>query len=147
MNADSGPFPGQAHPSPARAQASLASSWFALLAAPHAWALQLLIGSAITGYACYPHDAPLAAPIWDGMRAVLYLVEAACVALCVAGGWVAWRNWRRTRHEKPGSGRRLVEGGDGRTRFMAMSGLMISALFLVAIVFSSVQLIVLGACG
>jgi hypothetical protein len=147
MNADAGSFQGQEHPSPARARVSLWSSWFALLAAPHAWSLQLLVNSALTGYACYPHDAPLDAPMWDGVRPILYLVEAAAVALCLAGGWIAWRNWRRTRDEKPGSGKRLVERGDGRTRFMAMAAMMISALFLVAIVFSSVHLFVLPGCG
>lgn len=137
----------QPHPSPHRGRVSLWSSWFGLLAAPHAWGLQLLVNSAITGYACYPHDVPLDSPLWAGVRTTLAVVEALAVALALAGGWTAWRNWRRTRQEKPGSGQRLMEAGDGRTRFMAMSGMMVSVLFLVAIVFSWIQFAVLPGCG
>jgi len=137
----------QPHPSPHRERVGLWSSWFALLAAPHAWALQLLINSALTGYACYPQDVPLDAPIWTGVRTTMAIVEAAAIVLSLAGAWIAWRNWRRTREEKPGSGQRLMEAGDGRTRFMAMSGMMVSVLFGVAIAFSWIQSALLPGCG
>ena len=137
----------QPHPSPHRERVSLWSSWFALLAAPHAWSLQLLINTALTGYACYPHDVPFEDPIWGGVRTTVAVIEAVAVAVSLAGGFIAWRNWRRTREEKPGSGQRLMEAGDGRTRFMAMSGILVTLLFLVAIVFSWIQFIVLPGCG
>jgi hypothetical protein len=144
---NSASFQGQPHPSPDRARVSLGSSWFALLAAPHAWALQLLVNSALTGYACYPHDLPLDTPVWGGVPTAMALVELVAAVVCLAAGWIGWRNWRRTRHEKPGAGQRLIESGEGRTRFMAMSAMMVSALFAVAVAFSWIHLIVLPGCG
>jgi hypothetical protein len=46
---------------------------------------------------------------------------------------VSWRNWQISGAEKAGSALHLLEGGDGRTRFMAMVGMISSGLFLLAV--------------
>jgi len=138
---------GQPHPSPQRANVGRWAVWFAIVAAPLAWNLQLLVNVPIAAYACYPHDVPLDAPIWGNLGAVTAAVEAVAVVVCIAAGLVAWRNWRRTRSEKPGSAHHLIEAGDGRSRFMAMVGMMTSGLFLIAVVFACFNLYAVPACS
>jgi hypothetical protein len=124
------------HPSPHRARVGAWAIWFGILGGPAAWSLQQLVNASIFAHGCYPKDVPLLEPIWTNARSVGLTVEIIAIAMCVAAGLVSLRNWRRTRDEKQGSGHHLVESGDGRTRFMAMVGLICSALFLLAILFA-----------
>lgn len=135
-----------AHPSPHRARVGLGTIAFGLLAAPAAWALQLLVNAGLAEWACYPHDERLAQPAWASLHALLLGFDAATLACAILGAAVAWRAWRRTRGERPGTAHALVASGDGRTRFMAMAGIMVSALFALAIVFATLNLRVTG-CG
>jgi hypothetical protein len=41
----------------------------------------------------------------------------------------------------------VLEVGEGRTRFMAYGGLLLSGLFLIAVLFSGISLVVLPHCG
>jgi hypothetical protein len=137
---------GQLHPSPKRGQVGRWAIWFPIVAAPLAWNLQLLVNVPIASHGCYPHDVPLDAPIWGNLGAVNAGVEVVALLVCVVAGLVAWRNWRRTRDEKPGTAHHLIEGGDGRTRFMAMVGLLVSGLFIIAVGFAAANLVVVPAC-
>ena len=94
----------------------------------------------LAGYACYPHDMPLATPLWTNLNAVSLWVEAAAFVICIAALIVAVVSWRRTRDEKPGDAHRLLGSGDGRTRFMAMAGIMTSALFLIGTALAALNL-------
>lgn len=145
---DASPAPErQQHPAPHRGRVSRASTWFALLGAGVAWNLQELFNVSLAGYLCYPHDVPLAEPLWSGLRATTFAVDAVAVVICVAAGLVAFANWRRSRGEKAGNATQLLGSGDGRTRFLAMAGMMASGLFLFATL-ASLFYIVLGApCG
>ncbi len=123
---------GQPHPSPHRARVRGWSLWFAIVGAPLAWVMQLTVNSVLAGNACYPHDVPLAQPAWPDLLWLSGAVEVVALLVCVAAGATAWRNWRRSSAEVPGGARELVASGDGRTRFMAMVGMLCSGLFLVA---------------
>ena len=147
MSASSASVHNQPHPAPHRDRVSPWAVWFGLLGAPLAWGAQLLINSTLGAHGCYPHDVPLAMPIWGAMREVMLGVELAAILVCVAALLSAWFAWHRARHEKQGSGQRVVEGGDGRTRFMAMSGLMTSLLFLIGAGFACINVILVPACG
>lgn len=137
----------QAHPAPHRARVGAVATWFAILAGPLAWSAQLLVNSTIAAHGCYPHDMPLAGSIWGNARSVMAGVEIVALAFCALAGLGGWRNWLRTRDEKQGSAHHLLEAGDGRTRFMAMVGLMTSVLFLVAVAFAAFNLAAVPACG
>lgn len=137
----------QPHPSPHRGRVGRWSIWFGIIGAPLAWNLQLLVNASLVSHGCYPHDVPLASPIWSDLRTVTTAVDAVAVAICIAAGIAAWLSWRRSRDEKPGTARHLVGNGDGRTRFMAMSGMMTSALFLMVTGVSAVTLAAVPACG
>lgn len=135
------------HPSPHRERVSLWSLWFCILGAPAAWSLQELVNAPLFAHGCYPKDVPLAAPIWANAGSVALGVEVVAIVVCIVAGLTAWRNWRRTRAEKEGSGHHLMESGDGRSRFMAMVGLLCSGLFLLATVFATSFLYVVQPCN
>jgi hypothetical protein len=131
------------HPAPHRGRVGLAALLFGIAAAPAAWNAQLLFSVALSGHACYPRNKLLAAPLWSGLWSILLAISV----LAIVGGLVAWRSWRRTRKERPGSAHHLLESGDGRTRFMAMCGILTSVLFLVALVFGTAALFLVPLCG
>ncbi len=137
----------QPHPSPRRHRVHRWAVWFGLLGAPIAWGLQELVNVSLAGHACYPHDLPLAMPLWPHLSGILASVDAAAIVVCIAAGLVAFSNWRRTRDEKPGDAHQLLGSGDGRTRFMAMAGIMTSVLFLLGTAFAAINVAGVPACG
>ena len=150
MNANAAPSSAprrQPHPAPHRARVGHWTTWFAILGAPLAWTLQLLVNASLAGYACYPHDVPLATPLWPHLVGIAAGVEAVAIGICIAAGIASWLNWRRSRGEKLGDAHHVVQSGDGRTRFMAMVGMLTSALFLIATAFAALNLTTVPACG
>ena len=142
----SGPEQG-VHPSPHRDRVSPWAMWFCILGAPVAWSVQQLVNAPLFAHGCYPKDAPLASPIWTNAGGVALTVELIAIVVCVVAGLLAWRNWGRTRAEKEGFGHHLMEAGDGRTRFMAMVGLICSGLFLLATIFATGLLYMVQPCN
>jgi hypothetical protein len=135
------------HPAPHRDHIGLATLLFGIAAAPAAWNAQLLFSVALSGHDCYPHAIPLAAPLWNGLRPVLFAISVAAIVLAIIGGLVALRSWRKTFDERTDSAHHLLDRGEGRTRFMAMAGMLTSALFLIALVFGTAALYLVPLCG
>jgi hypothetical protein len=144
------------HPAPARDQVALTGLWFGFLAGPAAWTLQELVDSAITSHQCFPRLFPLSAPPMTGLRGLLFVVSVFAILLCVAGAAVAWRDWTRTRaehHESTGKAREhahpaaLLETGEGRTRFMALSGILVSVTFLIVVIANSASIFLVAPCA
>ncbi len=135
------------HPAPLRDRVGIGALWFGLTAAPFAWSVQQLASTAFVGRDCFPHAFPLTAPLRQGLWPILLAISLAGIVLAIAGGVVSWRNWRQTRHERPDSAHHLLDTGEGRTRFMGMSGMMTSALFLIALVFGTAALFMVPLCG
>jgi len=135
------------HPAPHRSRVGLAALLFGICAAPLAWNAQILFNAALSGFVCYPHDAPLAAPLLPGSRSLMLAVSVAGIAIAIVAGLISWRSWRRTNEERPGSFHHLLELGEGRTRFMAMVGMLTSALFLIALAFGVSVLLLVPPCG
>jgi hypothetical protein len=147
MDINISPSVSPTHPSPHRKRVGLATLLFGLAAAPLAWNSQLLFSSSLAGYVCYPHAAPLSIPLWSNWRSVLFTIAGVCMAAAVLGGLISLRNWQRTFEEWPGSAHHLLDLGEGRTRFMAMGGILISALFIYALLFGATALWLVPACG
>ncbi|WP_333875146.1 hypothetical protein [Methylobacter sp.] len=135
-----------AHPSPHREEISLTGLWFGILGAPLAW-IGLELGSYVLTTAICKADPPstIAAhtdKVWQSLLAIN--VVAVLLALSAAG--VAVYNWRKVRYEMSGSAHDLLDVGEGRTRFLAMFGLITSLGFLVAFIFSAVTLFLIPLC-
>ena len=134
------------HPAPHRHRVSLGALFFGLSAAPVAWNAQLLFGFALSAHACYPRDVPLALPIWNDLWWILMIINVVGIVLAIAGGLVAFRSWRRTFDEAPGSAHQLLDTGEGRTRFLAMLGVLTSVLFVLALLFATAVDFVVPLC-
>lgn len=138
---------GSAHPAPHREKAPLSALAFGLLSAPIAWALHLLINYSIAGQRCIgavAREDILRGP--PGTLAMILLVDIASLALAVSAGYVAFVFWKKTKDEKVGEARALVHAGEGRTRFMAMCGVLTSTLFGFAIAVDALGSIVGPPC-
>jgi hypothetical protein len=77
------------------------------------------------------------------------LLAVSLAALAVGGGAVAVaaRSWRATRGETGGGRHRALETGEGRTRFMALAGLLTGLLFLLVSAVHTATLFLVQPCG
>jgi hypothetical protein len=136
------------HPSPAREDVGLASLWFGLGGGAAAWSVLTIVNYAIAAQQCYPRMAPLALPMIGtrNLSTVLLAVSGVAILIAVVATIVAFISWRRTSHESGGDTHWALDTGEGRTRFMAVSGLMTSAVFLLAIIVETMSIVTVHAC-
>jgi hypothetical protein len=144
-----------AHPAPSRAKVSALVLWFGLFGGPAAWSVQTLVNLPVASHGCFPRLNPLSAPATT-VRGAAFAVSLVAMAICIAALVVSARAWSRTRaehHESTGAGRRhapataLLETGEGRTRFMALSGMLTSATFLVASITHMLAIFLVAPCA
>jgi hypothetical protein len=139
--------PTAVHPAPADRAVTPPALWFGLFGAPVAWSLQLLASYALVAHGCYPDAEPMTMPVVPGLRTLVLGTGAAALAVALLAGGSAWRSWRATAHEHEGAHEALLEAGQGRTRFMALAGMLLSAVFVLGIIMNVVPLLMLRPCG
>jgi hypothetical protein len=134
-----------AHPAPQRHRVGLLILSAALFAAPAIWGLRLVFNYALASYFCFPGSIRhYALPGWTWPT--LLGVDVLAIAIAVLAAIVSWRNWQRARHEAA-SDAPLIEIGEGRTRFLALWGLMTGVGFAVAGIFDLVTLWIVPVCA
>jgi len=137
------------HPAPHRERASTVGSAFGLLGGPLAWFVQLCAGYGLASWSCFPKDqrgvVPVVGVSWSWPTMVVLLVVSVIIA--VAAFFAAYRNFQQTRDEGHGDHAHLMEVGSGRTRFVALWGMMLGAGFAVATVIDAVAFVVLPRCA
>lgn len=105
--------------------------WFGFLGPPIIWAARFGASYALVPFACQ-HDA-------------VQLLQVITVVALVGVAWaavVAWRAWRAA-----GKSRQVELGGrNARARFMALAGLLSSAIFFVAIVAEGIAIFLIDPC-
>lgn len=137
------------HPAPHRHRVASASIAFGLLGGPLAWFVQLCAGYALASAPCFTQAQRMAEPLaglrwtWPAMVALLI----ACVVVALAAFAVSYRSIARTRDEAGGDQQHLMEVGSGRTRFLALWGLLLGAGFALATALTAVAFVVLPRCG
>jgi hypothetical protein len=136
-----------AHPAPAEHRVALAALWFGLFGAPTIWSIQLMLNYALVAHACYPASEPLSAPVFGGLRGTVIAASVVALAIALSAAATAWRSWSATRHEHHGGEEALLEVGEGRTRFMALAGLLVSGLFILGVIMNSIPLFIIQPCG
>ncbi len=112
--------------------------WVGLFGAPVAWIAQVFLSEPLAAYACYPYQAPLSAPIWEGVPSILAAISIACFTIALSSGLVAWILWRQ-------SGPKSV--GEGRNRFLVKLSAMSSFIFTVAIIFNICAVLLVSPCS
>lgn len=118
-----------------------------MVIAPFAWALQVLVGYALAAHACYPVDVALAAPVWTNLRAMVGAASVVLWLVLIAGCAIAWGNWKATRPQANVSPGTAIQSGSGRPRFMALCGVIVSGLFAIVLLFTSVGILWVPSCG
>lgn len=112
---------------------------------PLAWAIHLVVGYAVASEVCFPGAAPrLHGP--GLLRTGLIVVDLVAIAACVVAGLLSWRSWGAA-HEAFEPAERTIDTGEGRSHFLAIWGMLIAALFGLAVVFDFVGVMVLPLCG
>src|SRR5690348_9259343 len=113
-------------PVPAPATAGMPALWFGLFGAAAAWSVQELVSYALLAHACYPSRDPLATPATSAAWPLAVVVSLAALLVGTAAVLTALRIWRGGA-EAPQIEARV---GEGRVRFMALSGILVSSIFL-----------------
>ena len=113
--------------------------WFGLFAAPTAWAAQGGLGWLIDTRVCQGAD-PAATTV---LQAVLGIGGLVALLVALGGGAVAYRSWHRLRN--PGL-RLTEEEGYARSQFMALGGVVVSASFVVGILWAMLPVVFIDAC-
>ncbi len=136
------------HPSPHRDRVGLVPLFFGLWAAPAVWVGQLIVDYGLASYSCYPRYVPRNHVIagWGGIWWGLLAINIVSILAAAAGAAVSYRSWTATRHENAGHTGHVMETGVGRTRFLALLGLLTSCGFAAAIVFDLIVLLVVPLC-
>jgi hypothetical protein len=137
------------HPAPHAQRMSSGQTWFCLFAGPLAWLLQLACGYALASEPCFRDGGRSSIPplalewTWPAM----IVLTVAAVAISIAAFILSRRAFDRTRHEHPGGTQQLLEAGAGRTRFLALWGMVLSAGFAVAAAITAVAYIAVPRCA
>jgi hypothetical protein len=104
--------------------------WAGILAGPLAFAADLLARYALVHSACA-----------DGQTTILTLITMVSMAVICGGAAVAWRAWQLTATAASSGGRPV-----DRAKFMAVSGVLSSALFAIVVGATAYPQWVLDAC-
>jgi hypothetical protein len=119
--------------------------WVGIFGAPVAWVIQMLLSMPIAAHACYPYQAPLSAPIWQGLWGILITIGMACLAIALFSGFSAWNSLREYQRRVSEEG--ITLRSEHRSRFLIKTGLMSSCLFIVAIVFNICAVLLAPLCS
>jgi predicted histidine transporter YuiF (NhaC family) len=141
------------HPTPGLApQANRVAThelFLGLVGGPLAWYVQLCAGYALASQPCFRDGLRMAAPShaaqWTWPAMILTMIAAVVVALLAL--LISWRAFRRTRTEASGDVARLSEVGSGRTRYLALWGMLLSAAFALATAISAVAFMTVPRCA
>jgi hypothetical protein len=114
--------------------------WFKLLGASIAWGAHFMGGYLLSEAACQAGDfGALLASDWGGFVLAEVALTIVCVAVALAAGLVAHRQWLDVRR----SGQDQAAEGPG---FVGLEGVALSALFGALIVTEGLSAVVLDPC-
>jgi hypothetical protein len=147
MNADNATL--SRHPAPHRHRVSAFESAFGLLGGPGAWFVQLCAGYAMASWPCFPRDEHrfLPEPAYAWTWSAIVAVSIAATIVSVAAYVVSRRTYNRVQDEGHGDHQHLLEVGSGRTRFLAIWGMILGAAFAVGTAMTTVAFFVLPRCA
>jgi hypothetical protein len=134
-------------PAPHRHRAEFRVLLFGAAAAPLVWMGHLWLSYGLSSRTCFPADMANAGVSGAGLRDALLAFDAGAIVVTLIALAVSYRSWRTTRAETSGRVEHTVEIGEGRTRFLAVWGMISSLMFLVAVVFAAIASVMVPLCG
>lgn len=136
------------HPAPDRGKVGLGLLMFAVLGAPAAWMLQLLVGSGIAGMVCLgPRGTALASAEAGWANPAMIAINLVALLVGILALLASFNILRRTGSEFAGGHDSVMEAGEGRSRYMGVWGIWTSLLFIFAIAFNTISVFWSGLCG
>ena len=128
---------------------SLGALWFGLLAAPLAWSAQLMVDYALIAHTCFPATAMRDSPLLPSAHGIVLGVSVLAIIVGIAGIAVAARAYARSggHHESDRQQFHDAPIATGRARFMALTGMLASSLFLAGIVLHTIGIVMLAPCA
>jgi hypothetical protein len=105
--------------------------WAGLLIAPLAFLLHLQINYALVTQLCQSEH-----------KIIMHLVTLTFLLMSGGGGLISWLNWRETGSKWPGEAGSVRE----RSRFMAIIGLLISALVIFGLIVQWIPQFIFDPC-
>jgi hypothetical protein len=133
-------------PAPRRRKVSFWTLMFGCWAAPVFWIGQLTLGYWASAELCYGSDHPTVTEFSGTLHGALLVFDVVAIAAALMGGAVSLGAWQATREENKGDVHHALHVGEGRSRFMALWGIMSSLWFLGAIVFNTIGSLVVPLC-
>ena len=137
------------HPAPASGQVAPVWLFAGLAGAPAAWVMQMLVDYGLASNACtltQGRHGQQASAGFAGETWVLMAVNLAFFAVAVGAGLLSRSHWNTTRGETAGGVHAQLSIGEGRTRFVALAGMMTAFTFALAILFDTVEPLIVPLC-
>jgi hypothetical protein len=139
------------HPAPHRGRARPLYLLAGLVAAPLAWIIQICTCEALASQACFPTRHPLPEAALGSLLHLIAVVSGACFVIGSAGiaaGWVSWRATSRDRAEgSEGQAQGLFDSREGRTRFLAIVGILGSSVFMLGLMLTAMTALFVSPCA
>lgn len=117
------------------------SAIYSMVSGPILWFIHFLAVYAIGEFGCRANFTNLAVISPDVMRLLIMIATVICGIGMVLGAWLAYGAWQTLPADETHDNDVQM-----RTRFMALSSLMLNALFLFAIVLIAAPTFVLPVC-
>lgn len=118
--------------------------WYGIFAAPVAFGIQEVLSWLISSGAC-PSGNPAGisgSPLFTNPRTLLWGIAAGALVAAVVALWIGISAWRQS--QDPSF---LSIRAQGRPDYMAAAAMLVSAVFLIAILWQTVGVFVLSDCG
>lgn len=128
------------HPAPQRRRVNGFAILLGLTGAPAAWIGVSLVNYALTSEIC-ARSGSSGLP-WGGLLGLNLLGFAAALGAL----WISYDGWRRSHDEQSGEQQKTLEVGEGRTRFLALCGIVTSIGFAIGIAFAILPLLLVMTC-
>ena len=143
------PYSLSRHPAQHRERISLWAVLYGVLASGIYWAGHLMLNFAFAVHACYPGRIPLArSDSGAGWAWPLILVLDIITLLLIASAfWVSYQGWARTGNEAEGHHHHLIEKGEGRTRFLGITGMAFAVMFFFITLTDTIALAFVPLCA
>jgi hypothetical protein len=111
--------------------------WYGFLGGMLAWKLQLMVAYALVPYAC-----------WHDLTITIHVASLLFFLMAVSAAWLSWGTWKEV------GGHPLSEGGYdetvsatvGRTRFMAVAGVIMGSFSALVILAQWIPNLILSPC-
>jgi hypothetical protein len=134
------------HPARDRAEVGLGVLTLALLGAPAAWSVQHLALDALASLACSGELQGALGAAQDWLSWVLPLINLSALLAAGLATALAACILRRTRGENTGGAGDMLDASEGRTRFLAIWGIWLGVVSMLAIAFTTIAVFWVELC-